>query len=303
MTNAVTPAPAPALLAHSESRWPAPVRFILRLAKLRLAAFGLVVIAVVVFAAITAPLIAPYARDEPDVRNILSNPTAKHPLGTDYIGRDVLTRIIYGARISLLVGVIAVGIAASVGVPLGLIAGYGGGLVDALIMRVMDALIAFPGLILALALVAVLGAAIQNVMIAIGVVIIPTYARIVRAETLAIRETDYVLAAQMIGANTRRILVRHIFPNALPPILVVATLGLAGAVLAEAGLSFLGLGVKPPTPTWGSMLLDGFPVMRQVPIVAVAPGVAIFLFVLAVNFVGDSLRDVLDPRLRGALRT
>lgn len=275
--------------------------FLRKLFGLKLAAAGMVVLVGVVFMAIFAPLIAPYHPDTTSYTAILAEPSSAHWLGTDAVGRDILSRIIYGSRISLQVGLISVAIGAMIGVPLGLIAGYYGGLVDAVISRFVDALIAFPGLILALAMIAVLGAGIQNVMIAIGVGTIPGYARIVRSQALTIRELDYIRAAESSGARQMRIVFRHVLPNALPPVLVVATLGLAGAVLAEASLSFLGLGVKPPTPTWGNMLLEGYPVLRRVPLFAIAPGIAIFLLVLSFNFIGDALRDVLDPRLRGVI--
>jgi peptide/nickel transport system permease protein len=275
--------------------------FIGKLVSLKLAAAGLFVLCAVALVALFAPLIAPYDPNANDYSEILAGPSAYHLLGTDPVGRDILSRLIYGARVSLSVGLISVSIGAAIGVPLGLLAGYFGGVTDAVISRFVDALIAFPALILALAMVAMLGAGIQNVMIAIGVGTIPAYARIVRSQALTIREHDYIQAAKLLGAGQGRIVFRHVLPNALPPVLVVATLGLASAVLAEASLSFLGLGVKPPTPTWGNMLLEGYPVLRREPLFAIAPGVAIFLLVLSFNFVGDSLRDVLDPRLRGVI--
>jgi ABC-type dipeptide/oligopeptide/nickel transport system permease subunit len=202
--------------------------------------------------------------------------------------------------VSIWVGFVAVGVAAVVGVPLGLLAGFRGGAIDSVVMRMIDAIIAFPALILALGMVATFGGGIEVVMIAIGVAIMPQYARIIRAQVLAVKGSDYILAARAVGAHDFRVVWRHIAPNVWAPVLVVATLGLANAVVAEASLSFLGIGVKPPQPTWGNMLLDGFGQMQERPAMAIAPGVAIFILVLSFNFVGDTLRDALDPRLRGS---
>lgn len=265
----------------------------------RLALFGACVLLFLVFVAVVAPLIAPYDPLVPNAEASLQGPSREHPLGTDLLGRDTLSRVIYGSRISLQVGLITMGIACAIGIPIGLISGYSGGWIDHLLMRVVDALMAFPSLVLALALVAALGPNLRNVMLAVGVVATPAFARLVRGQTLSVRENDYVLAARCLGASNVRLLALHIWPNVTAPIIVQVSLGAAFAILAEAGLSFLGLGVQPPTPTWGSMLSVGFQYMTLSKSLVVAPGAAIFITVLALNFVGDGLRDALDPRLRG----
>jgi len=260
-------------------------------------------LSLVVLCAVFAPLIAPYKPNAINPFNTLRAPSSAHLLGTDQNGRDVLSRVIYGSRVSLTVGFISVGIAVMVGVPLGLISGYAGRLTDALIMRLMDAILAFPALILALAIVAMLGQGLNQLMIAIGVTSVPVFARLVRAQTLSLKELDYALAARAMGAPAHRILSRHILPNTLAPIIVQASLGMAFAILAEAGLSYLGVGVKPPTATWGGMLQTALQVITKAPALSIFPGVAIFVTVLALNLVGDALRDILDPRLRGRLQS
>lgn len=262
-------------------------------------ALGAIVILGVVLVALTASFIAPYSPTQVGTGSALSGPGDGHILGTDQLGRDLWSRLLFGSRVSVWVGMVAVGVAAAIGIPIGLVAGFRGGVIDAFLMRVVDAVIAFPGLILALGMVAVFGGGIEVVMAAIGISIMPQYARIVRAQVLVVKSSDFVSAARALGASDLRLVLRHIAPNIWAPVLVVATLGLANAVVAEASLSFLGLGVKPPTPTWGNMLLDGFGQMEQRPAMAVAPGVAIFVLVLSFNFLGDALRDILDPRLRG----
>ena len=263
------------------------------------AAVAGVILAVLIVLAIFAPLIAPYGFNEQDTSASLLQPSGEHLLGTDRLGRDILSRIIYGARISLRVGFIAVGIAGAIGLPLGLIAGYFGRWPDEILMRLTDAMIAFPNLILLLGVVAVLGPGVTNVMIAIGISSFPVYARLIRAQTLSLKQRDFVLAARALGASNRRILSQHILPNAFQPIIVQASLALGAAVLAEASLSFLGIGILPPTPTWGVIIADGFPVIRKNPWISISPGFFIVAFVLSVNLLGDRLRDVLDPRLRG----
>ena len=253
----------------------------------------------VCFIAATAPMIAPYDPFEQDYDSLLKGPSLAHPFGTDRVGRDILTRVMYGTQISVLVGIVAVGISIAVGVPLGLLSGFVGGALDNVIMRFMDALIAFPRLILALAIVAVLSPGITNVMIAVGIGSMPVYARLMRSQALAIRENQYIEAAHSLGVSNMRVMYRHVLPNAVSPVIVQATLGLGYAVLAEASLSFLGVGVQPPTATWGSILNQGAPLLEQAWWVAFFPGVAIFLFVLCLNLAGDALRDILDPRLRG----
>jgi peptide/nickel transport system permease protein len=263
----------------------------------RLVGTGLGISALVVLCALFAGLIAPYDPNVQDYLALTEPPSAAHLLGTDDLGRDVLSRIIYGSRVSLQVGIIAVGIAVGLGVTLGLVSGYVGGLVDDVLMRLIDAVQAFPGLILALAITAALGPSIGNAMIAIGVVSTPVMARLTRSQTLTVREREYTLAAQVIGASPLAIMVRHIWPNVTAPIIVQSTLLVATAIVTEAALSFLGVGVKPPTPSWGSMLRTGSQYLEVAPWIAFAPGVTIFLTVLAFNFVGDGLRRALDPRL------
>lgn len=265
----------------------------------KIGAAAFVGVLIVCFLAAAAPLVAPHDPLFQDYDSLLQSPSLEHPFGTDRIGRDVFSRVIYGTRISVLVGVVAVGISIVIGVPLGLLSGFAGGIIDNVIMRLMDALIAFPRLILALAIVAILDPSVLNVMIAVGIGSMPVYARLVRSQALAIRENEYIEAAHALGMSNARIMFRHILPNALSPVIVQATLGLGYAVLAEASLSFLGVGVQPPTPTWGSILNQGAPLLEQAWWVAFFPGVAIFLFVLSLNLTGDALRDILDPRLRG----
>jgi peptide/nickel transport system permease protein len=267
-----------------------------RLRQTRLVNFGLVILGLVVLCAIFAPLISPYDPLKQDYLAIAQAPSRAHWLGTDDLGRDVLSRIIYGSRVSLQVGAISVVIAVVFGAVLGLLSGYVGGVVDEVIMRFVDAVQAFPGLILALGLTAALGPSIRNVMIAIGFISSPTIARLARAQTLSIRESEYVSAARVSGASASRIIARHIWPNATSPIIVQATLLVATAIVTEASLSFLGVGVQPPTPSWGSMLRTGSQYLEVAPWLAFAPGVAIFLTVLSFNFIGDGLRQVLDPR-------
>lgn len=264
------------------------------------AAVAGVILGTLIILAVFAPVIAPYGFNEQDTAKSLLQPSSEHPLGTDRLGRDILSRIIYGARISLRVGFIAVGIAGAIGLPLGLIAGYFGRWPDEILMRLTDAMIAFPNLIFLLGVVAVLGPGVTNVMIAIGISSFPVYARLIRAQTLSLKERDFVLAARSLGSSNRRILAQHILPNAFQPIIVQASLALGAAVLAEASLSFLGIGILPPTPTWGVIIADGFPVIRKNPWISIAPGFFIVAFVLSVNLLGDRLRDVLDPRLRGS---
>jgi peptide/nickel transport system permease protein len=246
---------------------------------------------------VAAPLIAPASPYQQDLLATLEKPSAAHLLGTDDLGRDVLSRVIYGARVSLEVGLISIGVALSLGVLVGLIAGHQGGLLDDVLMRVMDAVSAFPSLILALAITAALGAGIGNTMIAIGIVYTPLFARLVRIQALTIRELDYCLAARTLGAGALRMMFRHIWPNATAPIIVQASLSVSSAIIVEASLSFLGVGVLPPTPSWGSILNDGYKVLEIAPWMAISAGMAIFLTVLGLNFLGDGLRTALDPRM------
>lgn len=267
-----------------------------RLLDVRLVGTGLAISALVLVCALVAPLLAPYDPNEQDYLALTDPPSAAHVLGTDDLGRDVLSRIVYGSRVSLEVGLIAVGIAVVVGVTLGLAAGYAGGAADDVIMRGVDAVQAFPSLILALAITAALGPSIGNAMIAIGFVAAPGIARLARSQTLSVREREFVAAARVCGATPLGIVVRHIWPNVTAPIIVQATLLMGTAIVTEASLSFLGVGVQPPTPSWGAMLRTGSQYLEVAPWMSVVPGMAIFLTVLGFNFVGDGLRQALDPR-------
>jgi peptide/nickel transport system permease protein len=267
----------------------------------RLAVFGIAVLVLLVAVAVAAELLMPYEPNRVDVLNRLQPPSSTYLFGTDELGRDILSRVILGARVSLQVGFIAVGISLLAGVPLGLVAGFYGGRVDDAIMRLMDMLFAFPAVLLAIAIVAVLGPSLTNAMIAIGVVFTPIFARVTRASVLSVREEVFVRAARSIGASDLRLLRVHVLPNVLAPIIVQTSISLAFAVLTEAALSFLGIGVQPPRPSWGRMLFDGRGFIQQAWWMAVFPGLAIFLTVLACNLVGDALRDALDPRQKSAI--
>ena len=273
--------------------------FFQRLLRVRLAALGLFIILVLITCAIFAPLLAPKDPGAANGYRALEGPSRDFWLGTDYLGRDILSRLIYGSRISLFVAVVSIGITVAIGVPLGLASGYIRGKVDTVFMRLMDTLYAFPPLLLALALVAALGPSIFNVIIAVGIIMIPTFSRLARAQTLSVREQTYVFAARAIGSSTSRILARHIWPNIMAAIIVQSSLGMAVAILAESSLSYMGVGVRPPTATWGVMLAEGYPHLESYPLLSIIPGMAIFLTVLSLNLLGDALRDVLDPRLRG----
>ena len=260
------------------------------------AVLGLVVIVAFVLIAVMAPLIAPYDPIATSWLAIRKAPSWAHWMGTDELGRDVLSRVIYGARASMLAGVVSVAIAATIGIPMGVIAGFLGGVVDAVLSRIIDAMLACPFLILAIALAAFLGPDLMNAMIAIGVSTAPRFMRVARAATMDAASYDYVEAAWAIGNPSWRVAVRHVAPNIVPPVLVQATLSIAQAIIAEASLSFLGLGQQPPLPSWGSMLNAAQQFLTQAPWLAVFPGLAIFLCVLSFNLVGDGLRDALDPR-------
>ncbi len=282
-------------LRSAAKEW-GPVVILREMLRLRLAKFALSIIAITVVAAVFSPALARHDPVKMDPMNNLSAPTSKYWIGSDRLGRDQLSRLIYGARISLLIGVGSVAVAA--GVAIGTVAGYFGRWWDEVLMRFVDGLASIPGLLLALGLVAVTGGAVLNVIIAIAITATPAKARLIRAQVLSIRERDYVMAARSIGASNSRMIMGHILPNSMAPIIVAATLSLGAAIIAEASLSFLGVGVKPPTPTWGGMLRHAFETVERAPWLTFAPGAAIFLLVLAFNFAGDALRDVLDPRLR-----
>jgi peptide/nickel transport system permease protein len=260
---------------------------------------GIVITLATIMVAIIAPWIAPYNPIKQDLESIRQKPSSEHLLGTDEYGRDVMSRLIYGTRISLLVGVVAVCIAGVLGMLLGLIAGYFGGLVNAVIMRFIDALLALPPMVLMLAIAALLGGGLMNVLIALGISMMPTYCRLMCGQILSLRDSDYVIAARSIGASNPRVMFQHLLPNSFPPLLVLLTTNLGTAIIMEASLSFLGIGISPPTPTWGSMVNSGYPFLLTNPLLSIAPGLAIMLVVLAINMVGDGLRDALDPRLRG----
>jgi peptide/nickel transport system permease protein len=264
-------------------------------------AVGFSILLLVVFTALLAPFLAPYDPYQVGVADPLIQPDSRHWLGSDTLGRDTLSRLIYGSRTALMVGFLTVGIASLVGVTLGLIAGYFGGIPYMVIMRCIDAVMCFPMLLLALIMAAVLGGGIQNVIIALSVAIIPHYTRVSCGMTLSIRENDYVKAAQLIGAGDGSILLKHVLPNILHPLLVLMTMQLGSLILAEASLSFLGIGIEPPGAAWGAMVNDGYKHMIRNPVLSFAPGLAIMLTVFAFNMVGDGLRDALDPRLRGLL--
>jgi len=257
--------------------------------------FGLVILFLLVFSAIFADLIAPHDPYRGVMADSLQTPNSTYWLGTDIQGRDTLSRLIYGTRTALMVGFVTVGIAGVAGITLGLIAGYFGGIPSMIIMRIMDALMGFPMLILAMLFAAVLGGGIQNVIIALSIATVPGYARVMNGLTLSIRENDYILAERAMGSSNARVMLRHILPNAIPPMIVLVTLQLGGIIMAEAALSFLGIGIKPPGAAWGAMVSDGYRFLFF------APGIAIMLVVFAFNMVGDGLRDALDPRLRGIL--
>jgi peptide/nickel transport system permease protein len=265
-------------------------------ARNRAALLGAGGLSVLVLFAVLASVLAPYDPTRINLAATLHVPGASHPLGTDYFGRDVLSRMMFGGRASLTVGLVVVLIAMAIGVPVGLVAGYLGRRVDNVLMRIMDAFLTFPPLLLSVAIIGSLGPAIQNVMLALGIVNIPTFARIVRGSTLSVREQEYISAAECLGAGPLRTVFRHILPNVAAPIVVQMTVTLATSIIAEASLSFLGMGVQPPTPSWGRDLSEARRYLGDAPWLLLAPTAAIMLAVLSVNYIGDGLRDALDPR-------
>jgi len=295
MTDAVLPGFSRSTLEELES----PSRRALRrLFRRKEAVAGLVVIAAFILLAVLAPWIAPYDPLATSWSLVRKPPSAPHWFGTDDLGRDIMSRVIYGARASLVAGAISVGIALLIGVPFGLLSGYRGGFVDALISRITDAMLACPFLILAIALAAFLGPSLGNAMIAIGISTTPIFVRLTRGQTMSVKVEDYIEAARAVGNPRWRIALFHILPNIMPALLVQATLSIAAAIIAEAALSFLGLGQQPPAPSWGSMLNAAQRFLTNAPWMALWPGLAIFLVVLSFNLVGDGLRDALDPRQR-----
>jgi len=275
------------------------MRTVKLLAKNRLASASLFVVAVIGLVALFAPLIAPYSYAAQDLAHTNELPSPRHLLGTDALGRDVFSRLIYGARISLTVALVVELIELLIGVTFGALAGYYGGKLDLVLMRVTDMMFAFPDILLAILIMSIAGPSIFNIFLALGLVGWPTMARVVRGQVLSLKEKEFVEAARAIGATDRHIILRHILPNTLSPIIVTVTVGMAGVILAEATLSFLGIGVQPPQPSWGSMINDARDLMRSHPALIVFPSLALSVTVLAFNFLGDGLRDALDPRMKG----
>ena len=262
---------------------------------------GLFISVLIIILAIFAPLIAPYDPNKQNLEGRLMQPNREHLLGTDALGRDTLSRIIYGSRASLMVAIGALFVATLIGVVMGLIAGYFGGIVYMFIMRFIDALMAFPPILLALVIAGLLGGGLTNIVLALGIGLIPSFARLMCAQVLSVKENDYVMAAHAMGASNQRIMLLHIVPNSFPPLIVQVSLWVGFAILAEAGLSFLGVGIQPPTAAWGAMVNDGYKYLLTNPVLSFAPGAAIMLVVFGFNMIGDGLRDALDPRLRGKL--
>jgi len=276
-------------------------RFVRVFFQRRIVIFGLTILVTLAVVAIFAQQLAPYDPYKQDLHNILQQPSSDHLLGTDPIGRDTLSRLIYGTRTALTVGFVSVSMATVIGVTLGLLAGFFGGIINVIIMRLTDVLMPFPMIVLALMIAAVLGGGISNVILALGIATVPGYIRVMCGMTLSIKENDYILAAKASGATNVRIMFRHVLPNAFAPIIVVVTIQLGFLILAEAGLSYLGIGIKPPGAAWGAMVSEGYRYLIKIPILSFAPGLAIMLVVYAFNMVGDALRDALDPRLRGTI--
>lgn len=299
MDSAVVPAVAPAAAPPAVAQRGGLAVFVKRVLRTRGAGFGLGITVLVVFMALLADVVAPYSPADQDYDAILSPPSLAHPMGTDNLGRDNLSRIIFGSRVSIQAGVVAVTIAVIVGTVLGIVAGYWRGWTDDILMRLCDALWSFPAIVLALFIAAALGPGVVNAMIAIGIVFIPVIARLIRGSALSVREREFVLAARVVGANDVRIMRAHVLPNVLQPVIVQASQLVAYAIIVEATLSFLGLGVQPPEPSWGSMLKAAAQYMQVAPWLSFFPGAAIFVTVLGLNLLGDGLQRALDPRLRG----
>lgn len=282
--------------ARSRSAW---WDALARLRRSRGAWVGTVILALIVLSVLGAGLLSPFDPLAVDADRRFTPPGRPHLFGTDILGRDILSRMLYGGRLSMVTGIISVSFALLIGVPMGVLSGFYGGLTDRLMMRLVDLMLTFPGILLALVIVAVLGPSLFNAMIAVGVSASPTYARVVRATTLASKTESYIEAARALGCSSPRIIVRHILPNTMAPLIVLGTLGVAGAMISAAALSFLGLGAQPPDPEWGALLSEGRSYLRVAWWMTVFPGIAIMVTVLAINLLGDGLRDALDPRLRG----
>jgi len=275
-----------------------PAVLVTRVGRSRSALVGGLCLLTIGLAVLLAPLISPYSPVTTNQRAPLAAPTAAHLMGTDRFGRDIFSRVLWGGRLSLLVGVVSVAIAATAGVTLGLLAGYHGRVTDTAIMRFVDVLLSFPSILLALAIIATLGSSLTNLMIAVGISAIPNYVRVTRGMVLSLKEREFVLAARVAGCPAHRIVTRHVLPNVVSPLIVLTTLGTAGAIITGSTLSFLGLGIQPPTPEWGNMLADGREFLANAWWVAFFPGLAIMLSVFAINLLGDGLHDVLDPHIR-----
>lgn len=276
-------------------------RFVRVLFGRKLVFMGVVVIALLFICAIFAPLIAPYDPYLPDFGARLQGASWSHFLGTDSLGRDTLSRVIYGSRTSLIVGMVAVFVASTIGMSLGLVAGYFEGVAHAIIMRCVDAVMAVPLIMLSLAIASFLGGGLFNIVLALGVAMIPPYARVMCAQALSVKKNDYVIAYRALGAGNLRTMLLRVAPNCFPPLLVVMTMQIGMAILAEAGLSFLGVGIEPPKAAWGGMVFEGYQYLNEAPILSFAPGIAIILVVFSFNMLGDGLRDALDPKLRGVI--
>lgn len=264
----------------------------------KMAVFGLSILLILILIAVIAPLAAPYGYDEQNLRDAMQSPSMKHLLGTDNLGRDIFSRLVYGSRISLFVGLIAVAIGALVGGMIGAVAAYYGGMTDTIFMRVIDVMMSIPSMILAIAICASLGPGLVNTMIAVGFSSIPTYARVVRSAVLTVKQQEYIEASKAIGADSRIIILKHIIPNCMAPIIVQASLGVGNAILSAASMSFIGLGIQPPVPEWGAMLSAGRTYIRDFPQMVVFPGLCIMITIFSLNLAGDGLRDALDPRLK-----
>lgn len=266
--------------------------------KSKLAILGLIIVAIFVVVAFLAPYLAPYDPLKQNLVNMLKPPSAKHWLGTDEMGRDILSRLIHGARISMKVGFVAVGVAFIIGTPLGIFAGYYGGKIDAFLMRAMDVLMAFPGILLAICLVSILGPSLDNAILSVGIYAVPNFARLARGETMALKHNEYIEAARALGASNIRIIFTHVLVNIVAPLIVLCTLSFGNAILTTSGLGFLGMGAQPPTPEWGAMLSSGRQYLMVAPHVTTIPGLVILVLVLGLNLFGDGLRDILDPKLK-----
>lgn len=275
--------------------------FLRRLFRRRIVIFGAAIVALFILIALLAPVISPHNPTKINPAHALEKPSAEHLLGTDEIGRDLLSRLIHGTRTSLLIGVVAVFSSAFVGMLLGLVAGYMGGIVDTVISRLTDAFMAIPSVMLAIALGILFGQGLLNLMIILGLSTIPTYTRLMRGQVISVRNADYIMAERVLGAGNSRIMFRHVFTNCTSALIVLTTQNIGSTILAEASLSFLGLGIVPPTPSWGGMINQGYTHIMTAPVFALAPGLCVILLVLGFNIFGDGLRDALDPRLRGAI--